>query len=72
MFGLINTAYAAEDGISVHLAPTIVGYIGNLPITATLITAWVAMLIIGFFAIFMWSRMTIIPSKLQSLLELLI
>ena len=56
MLSLNNIAYAAEtggEGISVHLAPYVVGHIGSLPITSTLLTSWLAMvvLVVGAFFI---------------------
>lgn len=68
----ITTAYAAEGGISVHLAPHILGYIGNFPITSTLFTAWVCMLFLGILAVLVKSKIALIPSKFQSILELLL
>jgi len=71
MFSLVNTAHAAE-GISVKLSPYVVGEIGGLPITATLLTSWVAMLLLIVFAVLVRRRLQSVPSKLQSIVELLI
>jgi len=70
----IKTAQAAESegGISVHLAPYVVGYIGNTPITATLLTAWLTMIVLVTLAFFIGRRPKLIPTKLQSLFEMLI
>ena len=43
LFMLPVGVQAASDGISVKLAPYIVGYIGSFPVTATMITVWVSM-----------------------------
>ena len=76
MFSLINTAYAAEEaaqgGISVHLAPYVIGNIGGLPITSTLLTSWFAMLLLLAFGFMMRGRLKEMPSKFQSAVELLI
>lgn len=69
--GLVATAHAAE-GISVKLAPYVVGYIGDIPITATLITSWVAMLLLVIGAWFMRRNLRQIPGKLQSMVEIVI
>jgi len=76
MFSFITIAHAAEEagkaGISVHLDPYIIGYVGGLPITATLMTSWLAMLMLIGFAFFFRSKLKVIPSKLQGLVELII
>jgi F-type H+-transporting ATPase subunit a len=71
MLDLINTAHAAE-GISVKLSPYIVGHIGSLPITATMLTTWVAMFILIGMAVFLRGRLTLIPGKFQSIMEMII
>ncbi len=50
-------------GISVHLAPYIVTYLGGLPITSTLLTAWLAMLILIVFAVIFSKKLTIDHNK---------
>lgn len=71
MFSLVNTAHAAE-GISVKLSPYVIGEFGGLTITATLLTSWLAMLLLIVFAVYMHSQLSAIPGKLQSTVELLI
>jgi F-type H+-transporting ATPase subunit a len=72
---LINQAYAssegteAKEGITVHLNPYIVGHIGDMPITATLITVWLVMVLLIAFAITIHKRLSLIPNKLQSIAE---
>lgn len=70
----IQTAHAAENegGISVHLTPYIVGHVGNVPITATLLTAWLTMIVLIAMAFFVGRRPKLIPTKIQSLFEILI
>ncbi len=71
MLDFIQTAHAAE-GISVKLSPYVVGYIGSLPITATLLTTWAAMLVLIVGAFFLRNKLTLIPGKFQSIVELII
>lgn len=74
LFGSAATAvHAAEaEGISVHLYPYIVGHIGNVPITATLLTAWLTMIILVVLAAVGTRRLAMVPGKLQSFFELLV
>ncbi len=73
MFSLINTAYAAETGgISVKLAPYIVGYVGGIPITATLLTVWLTMIVLVAVAHFAGKSPKMVPGKLQSMFEVLL
>ncbi len=76
MNSFIATAHAAEDasggGISVHLAPYIVGHIGSLPITATLLTTWLTMIILVVFGFVLRNKLSLLPGKMQSMTELLI
>ncbi len=71
---LIATAYAAEEkaGLSVHLDPYIVGHIGDMPITATLITVWLVMVLLIGTAVLLKGRISLVPGKLQSFFELLV
>jgi F-type H+-transporting ATPase subunit a len=72
---LITTAYAAteqgaaSEGIAVHLNPYIVGYVGDVPITATLITVWLVMVLLAALAFRIRATLTIVPGKLQSVAE---
>lgn len=68
----ISTAYAAEEGISVKLAPYILGEVAGFPITSTMFTTWLVMLGLVVFAFFVGRRVKLIPSWVQSLTELVI
>jgi len=68
---MIATAHAAE-GISVKLAPYVVGHIGGLPITATLLTSWLAMAMLIAFAVWQRRRLKAVPGKLQNLTEIVV
>lgn len=76
MFSLIETVHAAEtaekSGISVHLDPYVIGQLGGLPITATLMTSWLSMLILIGFALYFRGTIKMIPGKLQGMVELII
>ncbi len=70
---LIATAYAAtEEGIKVSLSPYIVGELFGVPITATLLTAWLGMAILIAIAFFARRSLSLIPGRVQSVFELLI
>lgn len=80
MFDFIAIANAAEEtheaaetaGISVHLAPYVVTHIGSLPITSTLLTAWLAMAVLAIFAVLYSRRLKEVPGKFQSFVELIV
>jgi F-type H+-transporting ATPase subunit a len=70
---LIATAYAAtEEGIKVSLSPYIVGDIFGVPITATLLTVWLGMVILIGIALYARRSLTLIPNRVQSVFELMI
>lgn len=73
----MNTEQSAHSevptsGLSVHLNPYIVGHIGDTPITATLITVWLVMLILISGAMLIKRRLVMIPGKLQNIAELIV
>lgn len=71
----INTAIAAtekSEGISVHLDPYIVGYVGGVPITATLLSVWLVMILLIAFAYTVQRKLSVVPNKLQSVSEMMI
>ncbi len=75
MFGLVKVAQAAEEstgGISVHLSPYIIGHVGDFAITATLATAWLAMLILVVTAYLVRRSLKEIPGKGQVLIEMIV
>jgi F-type H+-transporting ATPase subunit a len=71
MFG-INTAYAAGEGISVKLAPYVLGEWFGIPITSTLVTVWVTMMVLVIFAVIVRARLAAVPGGLQNVAELLV
>ncbi len=68
---LIPTTHAAE-GISVKLSPYVVGEIFGLPITATMLTVWLSMLILVVLALVIGRNLKTIPGKLQNISEVTI
>ena len=70
MTGFIATAHAAEkDGISIHLAPDIVGHVFGIPITNTLLTVWFVMALLIVLAFFVRKSIAMVPGKLQLVFE---
>ncbi len=75
---MVHTAYAAteaheaKEGISVHLNPYVVGHVGSMPITATLITVWVVMVLLAVLAFTIYKKLSLVPGKLQSVAEMAI
>lgn len=69
----IHTAHAATEeaaGLSVHLDPYIVGHIGTMPVTATMLTVWLVMILLIGYALFLRSRLSLVPQKAQSVTEM--
>ena len=69
---LVPTAHAASEGLSIHLAPEVLTTVGGLQITSTLLTVWLTMALLVALAYFGTRRLTLMPSRLQSSLELLV
>jgi F-type H+-transporting ATPase subunit a len=75
---LINTAYAAaetgeaKEGITVHLNPYIVGHIGGMPVTSTLLSVWLVMILLIVTAFSVSKKLSLVPNKLQSIVEMMI
>lgn len=65
-------ATEASGGISVHLAPYVVGHIGSLPITSTLLTTWVAMLLLIIGVWLLRRNLQAVPGRVQSIVEMVI
>ncbi len=59
-------------GIAVHLAPPVLGEIGRLTLTSTMLTAWVVSGFLIFIAYFAGRNPRLIPSKLQSSFEVVL
>lgn len=69
---IIPYAYAAEEGLSIHLAPETVTTVFGIPLTSTLLTVWLAMLILLGIAFWVGRSLSLRPGKFQSLIEMLV
>ncbi|NCN52420.1 F0F1 ATP synthase subunit A [Candidatus Parcubacteria bacterium] len=76
--GFIAVAHAAENTASegaalpIHLSPEILGHFFGLPITNTLLTAWLAMAIVIILVIILRSKLALRPGRFQLIVEELI
>ena len=61
-----------NSGISVQLAPEVLGHFFVLPITNTLLMSWVVIVLLTIFALIVGTRLKLIPSRIQTLFEWLI
>ncbi|MEX0913163.1 MAG: F0F1 ATP synthase subunit A [Candidatus Paceibacterota bacterium] len=69
---LISVAHAAEEGLSIHLAPDIVTTVFGVPITSTLLTVWLTMLLLVGLAFLVKKNLSMQPGKLQNFFEMVI
>ncbi len=67
-----SIAHAAEGGIAIHLAPPVLGHIFGIPLTSTMLTAWLTVAILIIFALVFRRKIALIPSKTQIAVEALI
>jgi F-type H+-transporting ATPase subunit a len=73
MLSFVQTAHAAEEGgISIHLAPDILGHVFGIPITSTLLTVWLTMAVLIAIAVLVKSKIAMVPGKLQSVFEMIV
>jgi F-type H+-transporting ATPase subunit a len=73
MSTFVQTVYAAtEEGISIHLAPEVIGTFLGVPITNTLMTVWLTMAILIGVALLIHFKLSPVPDKLQSIFETII
>lgn len=68
----MNVAHAAGEGIAIHLAPEVIGHFFGLPITNTLVTTWFVGILLVAFAVFFRKKLSLVPGKLQVIMEALI
>src|SRR5580693_9214146 len=61
-----------QSGIQVILAPEVIGHIGSLAITNTLVTSWVVVVLLLVVSILIGSRLKMTPSRFQVLFEWLV
>lgn len=69
---LIPVAYAAEEGLSIHLAPSVLANFFGIPITSTLLTVWLTMALLIVLAFVVKSKLSLQPGRLQNFIEILI
>ena len=72
LFGLISTAHAAEDAISIKLAPYVLGEVAGVPITPTMLTVWLSMLLLTIVAVVVGRKTRLSPSPTQNVFEMII
>ena len=60
------------EGLHITLAPEVIGHFGSLPITNTLVTSWVVVVLLILLAFLATRRLTLIPGKGQVLTETLV
>ncbi len=65
-------AHAAEGGIAIHLAPPVVGHIFSVPITSTMLIAWLTVILLILFSFTLRRKILLIPGKLQLVVELVV
>ncbi len=68
----IPTAYAASEGLSIHLAPEVLTTVFGLPITSTLRSVWLTMAVLIAVAYFGTRKLSLVPKRFQNILELLV
>lgn len=68
----MNIAHAAGDGISIHLAPTVLGHVFGIPITNTLVTVYVVMAILLVIAVYVKRNIALVPGKVQVVAEMVV
>lgn len=69
----MGIAYAAtEGGIAIHLAPPVLGHVFGVPITSTMVSAWVTMLVLIVLAVLVRRTLALIPKKTQIVAEALV
>jgi len=72
MLTFVQTAYAAEESISIHLAPDVVGTLFGIPLTNTLLTVWLTMAVLILLAAVVKMKVKLIPSKFQIIIETIV
>jgi len=61
-----------EKGIAIHLAPHVLGHVGPVAITSTLVTSWLTISVLCVGAFLFRSHIALVPSRLQVVLEAII
>jgi F-type H+-transporting ATPase subunit a len=69
---IIEAAYAAGEGIAIHLAPPVLGHVFGVPLTSTMLTAWVTMAILIIGSVLLSRNLRLVPGKGQIIVESLV
>lgn len=67
-----HAAEAVEKGLTIHLAPEVLGHLGGIPITNTILTTTFVAILVIVLALFFRRKYRFIPGKAQVLLEAVI
>ncbi len=68
----MNVAYAAEEGIAIHLSAPVLGHVFGIPLTSTMVMVWLTMVILVIVAIYFKYNLTLVPKKAQIIVETLV
>lgn len=68
----MNVAYAAEEGIAIHLSAPVLGHIFGIPLTSTMVMVWLTMAILVILAVYFKYNLTLVPKKAQVVVETVI
>jgi F-type H+-transporting ATPase subunit a len=68
----LQVAHAAGDGIAIHLAPPVLGHFFGIPLTSTMLTAWLTMFLLILGAALFRKRIRVVPGKVQVAVEALV
>jgi F-type H+-transporting ATPase subunit a len=68
----VNIVHAADEGISIHLAPPVLGHVFGIPLTSTLLTVWLTMILLIGGSILLRRKITLIPSRIQVIAEFIV
>ena len=68
----MQVAHAAEEGIAIHLAPPVLGHIFGVPLTSTMLMAWLTMILLVAGSVVLQGRLSLVPGKVQIVAESLI
>lgn len=63
---------AEAEGIHIALSPYVLGHIGDFPITATLVTSWVVVLLLVAWAVYFYRSLKLSPGPGQTFIEMMI
>jgi F-type H+-transporting ATPase subunit a len=69
---IAHAAGSGDGGIAIHLAPPVLGEFFGVPLTSTLVTAWLTMALLVVFALLLRPRLALIPGKVQVITETVI